>query len=191
MTTGGAMKVSYVRYLDTYPIGRRRRLLLLMAVLASLITSYEAAIAPVVPLLLEDLGMTLPLYGAISAAAAMAGAVSGILAGRLADKVGRVRLLVPSMLLTALLCFTMTLVTAPGELLTVRIVLSFVDGIAIACTASLVRDFSPRMGRATAFGFWTWGPVGANFLSAAVASATLPLLLTWQSQFYIMAAVSF
>jgi MFS family permease len=72
----------------------------------------------------------------------------------------------------------------------VRVVLSFVDGIAIACTAPLVRDFSPRMGRATAFGFWTWGPVGANFLSAAIAGATLPLFLTWQSQFYIMAALS-
>src|SRR5215211_2311517 len=103
--TGESMKVSYVRYLDSYPTGRKRRLLLLMAVLASLITSYEAVIAPVVPLLLEDLGMTLPLYGAIAAAAAIAGAVSGILAGRLADKVGRVRLLVPSMLLTAVLCF--------------------------------------------------------------------------------------
>jgi len=168
------MKVSYVRYLDSYPTGRKRAFLLTMAVLASLITSYEAAIAPVVPLLLEDLQMTLPTYGAISAAAAVAGALSGIIAGRLTDKVGRVKLLVPAMLVTALLCFAMTLVTTPGELLTVRCVLSFVDGIAIACTAPLVRDFSPRMGRATAFGFWTWGPVGANFLSAAIAGDRSP-----------------
>ena len=41
------MKLSYVRYLDEYPLGRRRAFLLSMAVLASLITSYEAAIAPV------------------------------------------------------------------------------------------------------------------------------------------------
>jgi MFS family permease len=184
------MKVSYVRYLDSYPTGRKRTLLLTMAVLASLITSYEAAIAPVVPLLLEDLGMTLPTYGAISAAAAIAGAISGIIAGRLTDKVGRVRLLVPAMLITALLCFAMTLVTTPGELLAVRCVLSFVDGIAIACTAPLVRDFSPRMGRATAFGFWTWGPVGANFLSAAIAGATLNLFGNWHSQFVIMGVVS-
>lgn len=184
------MKVSYVRYLDSYPTGRKRALLLTMAVLASLITSYEAAIAPVVPLLLEDLGMTLPTYGAISAAAAIAGAISGIIAGRLTDKVGRVRLLVPAMLITALLCFAMTLVSTPGELLAVRCVLSFVDGIAIACTAPLVRDFSPRMGRATAFGFWTWGPVGANFLSAAIAGATLTVFGNWHSQFVIMGVVS-
>ena len=101
--------------------------LLTLAVLASLITSYEAAIAPVVPLLLEDLEMSLPTYGAISAAAAVAGAISGILAGRLADQVGRVKLLIPAMLVTALLCFSMTLVTTPTELLVVRCVLSFVE----------------------------------------------------------------
>lgn len=32
----------------------------------------------------------------------------------------------------------------------------------------VVRDFSPRLGRATAFAFWTWGPIGANFLAAGL-----------------------
>jgi len=48
---------SYVRQLDEYPTGSRRRRILAMAVLASLICSYEGVIAPVVPLLLEDLHM--------------------------------------------------------------------------------------------------------------------------------------
>jgi MFS family permease len=184
------MKLSYVRQLDEYPTGRRRNVLLTMAVLASLITAYEATIAPVVPLLLPDLGMTLSTYGAISAVSAIAGAVAGIVAGRLTDKVGRVRLLVPTMMLTSVLCFAMMLVQTPGQLLAVRVVLSFVDGIAVAATAPLVRDFSPRTGRATAFGFWTWGPVGANFLSAAIAGATLALFANWHSQFAIMGVVS-
>ncbi|WP_232665012.1 MFS transporter [Pseudonocardia sp. TRM90224] len=184
------MKLSYVRELDEYPTGRRRTFLLGMAVLASLIINYEAAIAPVVPLLLPDLGMTLPTYGAISAASALSGAIAGIIAGRWTDKVGRVRLLVPTMLITSLLCFAMAFVDSPGQLLATRIVLSFVDGIAVAATAPLVRDFSPRMGRATAFGFWTWGPVGANFLSAAIAGATLAYFGTWQSQFIIMGTLS-
>ena len=185
------MKLSYVRYLDEYPKGRRRAFLLGIAVLASLITSYEAAIAPVVPLLLPELKMSLTTYGLIAAAASIVGAFAGIIAGRLTDKLGRVRLLIPAMMLTSLLCFAMTLVTTPGELLTVRIVLSFVDGIAAASTAPLVRDFSPRMGRATAFGFWTWGPVGANFLSAAIAGATLGVIGGWHTQFVIMGVVSF
>ncbi|MGY1727416.1 MFS transporter [Geodermatophilus sp. SYSU D01062] len=185
------MPRSYVRRLDTYPTGRRRRRILAMAVLASLICSFEAQIAPVVPLLLDDLGMSLAAYGGISATAMLAGAVAGLIGGRLTDSVGRVRLLVPLMLLTSLLCVATTLVQTPTQLLVARTVLSFVDGVAIASTAPLVRDFSPRMGRATAFAFWTWGPVGANFLAAAIAGATLAAFDdSWRSQFWLMGGVS-
>ncbi|GAA5082647.1 OPA family glycerol-3-phosphate transporter-like MFS transporter [Thermocatellispora tengchongensis] len=185
------MRFSYVRELDEYPTGARRMRILTMAVLAILIGSYEAQIAPVVPLLLKDLEMSLATYGAVSAAAALAGAVASIVGGRLTDRVGRVRLLVPLMMLTALCCFAMTLVHSPRDLLIARIVLAFVDGVAMASTAPLVRDFSPRLGRAQAFGFWTWGPVGANFLAAAVAGWTLPIFNdSWRSQFVIMGLFS-
>jgi OPA family glycerol-3-phosphate transporter-like MFS transporter len=92
---------------------------------------------------------------------------------------------------TALCCFLMVLVHSPTQLLLARIVLAVVDGMAMAGTAPLVRDFSPRLGRAQAFGFWTWGPVGANFLAAAIAGATLPLFDdSWRSQFVIMGVFS-
>jgi MFS family permease len=186
------MARSYVRQLDTYPTGRRRVWLLAMAVVAVLVGSYESQIAPVVPLLLPDLHMSLITYGNVSAIALVAGAVAGLVGGRLTDSVGRVRLLVPLMFCTAVLSFFMALVQSPGQFLVARTVLAFVDGLALASTAPLVRDFSPRMGRATAFGFWTWGPVGANFLAAAIASATLPLFGgAWQSQFIIMGCLSF
>lgn len=177
--------------LTTYPTGRRRRLLLGLAVLANMIGAYEAQIAPVLPLLTRDLDMSLTTYGAISAVAAIAGAFVSVAAGRATDRYGRVRLLVPLMLLTTLCCLGMTLVHSPRDLLVARIVLACVDGAALAATAPLVRDFSPRLGRAQAFSLWTWGPVGANFLAAAIAGLTLPLLHnSWRSQFVIMAAVS-
>jgi OPA family glycerol-3-phosphate transporter-like MFS transporter len=95
------------------------------------------------------------------------------------------------MALTAVCCFAMTLVHSPRDLLIARIVLAFVDGVAMASTAPLIRDFSPRLGRAQAFGFWTWGPVGANFLAAAVAGWTLPIFNdSWRSQFVIMGCFS-
>ncbi|WP_214325621.1 MFS transporter [Nonomuraea sediminis] len=185
------MRLFYVRELDEYPTGSRRMKILTMAVLAILIGSYEGQIAPVVPLLLKDLHMTLATYGLVSGAAAIAGAIASILGGRLTDRLGRVRLLVPLMLLTALCCFVMTLVHSPRDLLLARILLAFVDGVAMASTAPLIRDFSPRMGRAQAFGFWTWGPVGANFLAAAIAGATLPVFHdSWRSQFVIMGCFS-
>ncbi|MGP4015105.1 MFS transporter [Saccharopolyspora sp. 5N708] len=185
------MGLSYVRELSEYPTGSRRVRILAMAVLASLIGSYEGQIAPVVPLLLDDLGMSLVTYGSVSALALIFGAVAAMVGGRLTDQFGRVRVLIPLMLLTALACFGMTLVSSPGELLLARAVLSVLDGVVMAATAPLVRDFSPRMGRAQAFGFWTWGPVGANFLAATIAGLTLPLFdNSWRSQFLIMGAVS-
>ncbi|MFJ8749988.1 MFS transporter [Streptomyces sp. NPDC102441] len=185
------MRLSYVRELDEYPTGGRRIRILSMAVLAVLIGSYEGQIAPVAPLLLEDLDMSLSTYGTISALATVAGAIASMAGGRLTDTLGRVRLLIPLMLLTTVCCVLMTTVHSPTQLLMARIALSVIDGMALAGTAPLVRDFSPRMGRAQAFGFWTWGPVGANFLAAAIASATLPLFHdSWRSQFVIMAVVS-
>ena len=49
-----------------------------------------------------------------------------------------------------------------------------------------MRDMSPRLSRALAFGLLTIGPVGANFLANFVAGATLPIYHTWQSQIWIM-----
>ncbi|GAA4879928.1 MFS transporter [Saccharopolyspora cebuensis] len=185
------MVLPHRRELAEYPTGSRRLRILAMAVLASLIGSYEGQIAPVVPLLLDDLDMSLVTYGSVSAIALIAGAVAAMAGGRLTDIVGRVRLLVPLLLVTALMCYGMTLVTTPGQLLFARAALSVVDGMVMAASAPLVRDFSPRLGRAQAFAFWTWGPVGANFLAAAIAGATLPLFDgQWRSQFIIMGTVS-
>jgi len=95
------------------------------------------------------------------------------------------------MLLTALCCFAMTLVHSARDLLVARAVLPFVDSMAMASTAPLVRDFSPRLGRAQAFGFWTWGPVGASLLAAGLAAWTLPVFHdSWRSQFVIMGVIS-
>ncbi len=104
------MKRSYVRELDEYPEGLRRIWILAMAVLAVLVSSYEGQIAPVVPLLITDLPIDLTTYGSVSAATTISGAIAAALGGRLTDHLGRVRLLVPLMLLTALCCFAMTLV---------------------------------------------------------------------------------
>ncbi len=185
------MNLRDVRELDEYPGEMRRLWILSMAVLAVLIGSYEAQIAPVVPLLLSDLRISLPTYGAVSAAATVAGAIAAGIGGRLTDHFGRVRLLVPLLLLTAVCCLAMTLVGSARDLLLVRVVLAVVDGMALACTAPLVRDFAPRSGRAQAFGFWTWGPVGASLLAATLAAWTLPYFDdSWRSQFVIMAVIS-
>jgi MFS family permease len=184
------MRPFYARELTRYPVGARRMRYLLMAVLASLIMNFEGQIAPVVPLLLDDLDMTLATYGLIGATAVTVGGVSAAIGGRYADRYGRVVFLVPALFLTALCDFATALVHTPAQLLIVRCLLLLVEGAAITTTAGLVRDFSPRLGRATAFGFWTWGPVGASFLAAGIAAATLPIFGDWRSQFVIIGIIA-
>lgn len=184
------MRPFYVRELNRYPTGRRRLWLVAMAVVASLIANYELQIAPVVPLLLKDLHMTLTTYGLIAAASVAAGAISAAVGGVLIDRFGRVTVLIPTLLLTALTNYLMLIVDSPGELLAVRCLMQFIEGAAITTTAGMVRDFAPRVGRASAFAFWTWGPIGAAFMGSGIAGLTLDYFGSWQSQFVIMGTVA-
>lgn len=187
MSRGGAF---LSRQLDTYPTGGFRIWLLFVAILANFIASYESQIAPVLPLLLNDLNMDLHQYGILSAVCILAAALSSLVFGPYADRYGRVLFLVPSLFLTAVCVYGMAFVETISQLFILRVVLSFVDGIAFGMTAGLVRDFSPRMGRALAYGFWTFGPVGSNFFASAIAGWTLPVYGHWQSQFYIAGTVA-
>ncbi|WP_157245603.1 MFS transporter [Nonomuraea typhae] len=185
------MKPFYVRELHVYPVGRHRIRLLAVAVLASLVANFETTIATILPLLREDLGMSLQTYGLIAAASVLVGGLSAGFGGILSDRWGRVVILVPTLTVTAACNFLLATVETTTGLFFVRCLMLFIEGAGITITASLVRDFSPRVGRAQAFAFWTWGPVGASFLASLLASLTLPLFgNAWQSQAIIMGVVS-
>ena len=53
----------------------------------------------------------------------------------------------------------------------------FVEGICLVATPALIRDFSPQVGRATAMGFWTSGPVIGSLIVSVVGSATVPAVV--------------
>lgn len=189
---GGNPVSSYRSLLTEYPVGARRRVLLAVVVLALFISAFEGQLAPVLPLLLADLGMSLKTYGLITAGSLVFGAIAGYLGGELADRVGRVKILVPFMFISAGACVFMATAESVAHFATARMLLAFVEGIAVAGTQPLIRDFTPRMGRAQAFAFWSWGSVGANFFAAAIAAATLGAFgHEWRSQLYIMAGAAF
>src|SRR5262249_45277485 len=56
-------------------------------------------------------------------------------------------------------------------------VVGVVEGICLVATPALIRDFSPQVGRATAMGFWTSGPVVGSLIVAAVGTAPLPAVV--------------
>jgi MFS family permease len=177
--------------LHEYPTGSRRRIYLGVVVLAVFISAYEGQLAPVLPLLLQDFGMSVSFYGLITAASLLFGAAAGYLGGELVDRFGRVRILAPFAFLSAASCLFMAVAQDVTQFALARVLMATVEGIAMAATAPLIRDFAPRSGRAQAFAFWTWGPVGANFFAAAVAATTLQIFdHNWRSQIFIMAVMA-
>ena len=48
-----------------------------------------------------------------------------------------------------------------------------VEGAILVATPAMVRDFSPQLGRASAMGFWTVGPVAGSLITSIVATQTL------------------
>jgi len=67
--------------------------------------------------------------------------------------------------------------------------IGLVEGVILVATPALIRDFSPQLGRASAMGFWTLGPVVGSLIVAVVSSNTVNHLGAWQDQFVIAGIV--
>src|SRR5580658_219117 len=178
------------RSLHHYPqVGHRRAYLILVVfITVSLYYSLYAA-AGVTTLLLEELRLPFQNFVYILAAGNLVGAFASLLAG-LADRFGRANLVVYGLLIVGLLvAFVMPNVTTSTEWSIAFAVISFVEGVILVATPALIRDFSPQVGRATAMGFWTVGPVLGSLTVSLVTTITLPIFHTWQSAYEICGAV--
>ncbi len=160
-----------------------------LTVLATVLASYEFQLAPLLPLLLPYLHMSHVGYGTFISFVVIVSGVSAFIGGPLADRYGRVILIDICLGLVTILTFSNVLITGVVSFVVIRTAMGIVGGMMAGAGAALVRDMSPRLSRALAFGFFTIGPVGANLLANAIASATLPIYHTWQSQIWIMGAL--
>lgn len=174
------------RTLTEYPTGQYRWTLLLLTVLAAILVSYEFQLAPVLPLLLPFLHLSKLGYGYFVSSALLISAGSAFFGGPLADRYGRVVIIDVCLVIVTALVFANLLIVGLKSFLLIRITMSVVAGLMAGASAALVRDMSPRLSRALAFGLLTIGPVGSNFIAAYIAGVTLPIYQTWQSQMWIM-----
>jgi MFS family permease len=176
------------RSLEHYPSNQQRIWYLALAVIATIILYYESYVLPsVAPLVLRSFGITVQTYTLIVLASNLVGVVAALF-GSLSDRMGRSNLIVYGLLLTGLATLAISLASTFIVFLLLTLILGFVEGIILVVTPALVRDFSPRFGRALAMGFWTVGPVGGSVFATAVASQTLTVYASWQSQ-YIIAGI--
>lgn len=178
------------RDLEAYPATSRRVWYLVLAVAATVTLYYGAyALPSVAPLILVYFHLTLSQYIAINLFLSVLGAISAIF-GSLSDRLGRANLVIYGVFLNSLLILSLAFTNTTWLFFALHFAGGFIEGIILVATPALVRDFSPRLGRATAMGFWTIGPVGGSLLATVVASQTLPIFQnSWQSQYIIAGLV--
>jgi MFS family permease len=178
------------RGLDHYPSNGRRIWYLALAVIATITLYYESyTLASVAPLVQASFHLSLANYVYALVLGNVLGAVTAIL-GSFSDRVGRANLIVYGLLVTAVCTLAISFANSLWPFLILYWVLGFIEGIILTVTPAMVRDFSPRLGRAAAMGFWTVGPVGGSVLATFVASQTLPTYHNaWGSQYVISGIV--
>jgi len=183
-------RVAWQRELAHYPSARARAGYLIVTLAAAMALYSHAFVAvSVLPLLQRDLGFTQQQFGLYFMLVFLVSAISALF-GSLSDRLGRANLVVYGSIIAALVTLGVALTGTPRSFFLAGWALTLVEGVLQVTLLALVRDFSPRMSRAFALGFYSIGPWGGQILASTVARLTLPIYGTWQSQYVISSALS-
>src|SRR3954447_11247594 len=186
----GGLRRLWDRQLPHYPNPGARTAYLAITVLATIVLYYELYIqSAVATKIIADFGFTFTQFVFVLVVGNAVGAFASLGAG-LADRWGRANLVVGGLLLTGLLvAFALPNASSKAEYTVFFALVSLVEGVALVATPALIRDFSPQVGRGTAMGFWTMGPVLGSLVVTEVSSHTLDSHPDWQFQFHVAGAV--
>ncbi len=178
----GGVSWLWRRQLNHYPDTRPRVTYLAITVLATIMLYYELYVGgSVSTFILPSLKMSFTFFVLTLAFGNLIGAFGSLFAG-LTDRLGRANLVVFGLLFTGVfVLFVLPAATNKWVFTIEGFVVGVVEGICLVATPALIRDFSPQVGRATAMGFWTSGPVLGSLIVAVVGSATIPAAFTPQS----------
>jgi MFS family permease len=184
----------WYRDLAVYPKGLQRYWLLFLVVAGGIcLTSLGLVAGSVAPVLFSPpsvnthgLSFTSNFYSYLLVVAALFGAATAYFSA-LSDKVGRANLIVYGALFSGLIAtFGVPSAHTKWHFAIWYCVMGFADGIALVGGATLMRDFTPQTGRATAMGINTLGTgasaLALSFLATHVLKGNDP---DWRTMFYI------
>jgi MFS family permease len=182
----GLFRFLFVHEIEEYPSTGKRSGYLALAVLATIILYYTYYTQTgVTPNILQYFHMSFAYYVGIVIVSNLIGAFASLPASK-TDKLGRSNVVIFGLLLVGLIvALWVPNATSEFSFAAAICVLGLVEGAILVATPALVRDFSPQMGRASAMGFWTVGPVAGSLITSIVATHTLGHFGDWQSQFII------
>ncbi|MGA2837191.1 MAG: MFS transporter, partial [Acidimicrobiales bacterium] len=189
---GGLAKFLFVHEVDEYPSTGKRTAYLALAVLATIVLYYTYFTQTgVTPNILVSYHMSFSFYVWIVVISNLIGAFASLPASK-TDQLGRSNVVIYGLLIIGLLVAVgVPACNTEWQFAFVISLLGLVEGAILVATPALVRDFSPQLGRASAMGFWTVGPVAGSLITSIVAGHTLNHFLAsnpstgWKSQFVI------
>jgi MFS family permease len=194
---GPLFRFLFVHEIDEYPAPGKRTGYLALAVLATIVLYYTYYTQTgVTPNILQNYHMSFSFYVWIVIISNLIGAFASLPASK-TDKLGRANVIIYGLLIIGLLVGVgVPLATGEWGFAIVISALGLVEGAILVATPAMVRDFSPQVGRASAMGFWTVGPVAGSLITSIVAANTLDHFLKgapitgWKSQFVISGVTS-
>lgn len=190
--TGATGFFSYRKYreLDFFPDGGLRWLLICIIVWIFCVEQLERLkIGSVLPYVFDDFGVGLRDWGNLGMLGAVASSIGAITMSNVAERFGRYWCIVFSLL--AMTCISIAMAFADNwrMISVLYIAASFVISSAGPATHAALRDLTPRLGRAYAFGLLSMGITGGALLSTSTTALTLPIWPGWRPQFWLAAIV--
>ena len=178
------------RELAHYPRAGARAGYLSIVVLTTILFYYQYyVISGVSDQVIASTGASFMFFVNINVVSALASALTSAFGG-ISDRIGRANIVTVGVLLCAGLC-TFGFPHAHGKwsVAALYALLGAIEGTVLVATPALVRDFSPQVGRASAMGFWTIGPVVGSLITSAVVTNTIGHFGAWQDE-YVVAGVA-
>lgn len=149
-------------------------------------------ILPLYPVMMRDLGLDYQDLGNISAVLALAWGLSSIFMGRLSDRIGRRKVIIPSVLVFSLLAGFSGLASGVGGLLLIRAVMGVAEGaftptsIAATAEASHPSRLGMNIGLQQAF-----FPLLGLGLAPIIATQLLLVVPSWRWVFVLVSVPGF
>jgi MFS family permease len=177
------MAISPIHLIRQATSGQRRTLL--AAALGWALDAFDAMLyALVLALLMRDLGMSKTISGLLGTLTLLASGIGGVLFGFVADRIGRKRALMASILTYSLCSFASGLATSIAMLAVARFVLGLGMGGEWNAGATLVAETWPTDLRAKAISIvqssWALG-----FAAAALVAGPVARYYGWRAVFFV------
>lgn len=183
---GSLSRFLFVHEIDEYPSTGKRTGYLAVAVMATIVLYYAYYTQfGVTPNILRSYHMSFSFFVWVVIVSNLLGAFASLPASK-TDTLGRSNVIIYGLLVVGLLV-TFGVPNAGSEWSFAILIsaIGLVEGAILVATPAMVRDYSPQIGRASAMGFWTVGPVAGSLITSIVAHNTLSHFVDWQSQFII------